>query len=168
MLHLCSEKIILTEILSLKADIEYIFPLDRFYLTGDYGHTWAKPVGVNKYRVGLDSLGVAMAGDILYIKARKIGKKVNQFKALGTVESSKWIGPILQPFTGIITEVNETAIDSPEIMISDPYEIGWIVEIEVDSDTFQIEQENDLIISVGDRERLEKYIKEDFKRFELV
>lgn len=159
---------ILAEILSLKADIEYIFPLDRFYLAGDNGHTWAKHAAGNNYLVGLDAFGAAMAGDILYVKARKIGRKVNQFKALGTVESSKWIGPILQPFSGTITAFNEKLHENPKLIFLDPYNEGWIVEIEIFEDTFKSEKEHELIISVGNREKLEKFIKNEFKSFELL
>ncbi len=159
---------ILTEILTLAADIEYVFPLDRFYLAGDNGHTWAKHNANNKYLVGLDALGAAMAGDILYIKTRKTGKKVHQFKALGTVESSKWIGPILQPFSGTITAVNEKIIENPTLVNTDPYNEGWIVEIEIEEDIFQAEKDHELIIGVGNREKLEKFNKDEFKNFELI
>ncbi|MFX0209752.1 MAG: glycine cleavage system protein H [Candidatus Hodarchaeota archaeon] len=155
------------EILSLKADIEYVFPLDRYYCVWENGHTWAKHLAGHKYLVGLDAFGAVIAGEILHVRARKVGSMVNQFKALGTVESNKWIGPIMQPFSGTITSFNEKLHEEPKLIYTDPYNQGWVVEIEVIKDTFKSETENELICHIGNREKLEKFIKNEFIRFEL-
>ncbi|MFX0122367.1 MAG: glycine cleavage system protein H [Candidatus Hodarchaeota archaeon] len=158
----------MAEILSLKADIEYTFPLDRYYLIDDNGHSWAKHSKGKNYLVGLDAFGAVIAGDILHVRARKVGTIVKQFKALGTVESNKWIGPILQPFSGTITAFNEKLHENPKLIHADPYNQGWIVEIEINEDTFRLEKEHELISSIGSREKLEKFIKTEFERFELL
>lgn len=159
---------VLVEILSLKADIEYIFPQDRYYLIHTNGHTWALQTLGNKYLVGLDAFGAVIAGDILHVRVRKVGSMVKQFKALGTVESNKWIGAILQPFSGTITAFNEKLHENPKLIRTDPYNQGWIVEIEIIKDTFKSEKEHELICGLGNRDKLKKFIKNEFKRFELL
>lgn len=109
-----------------------------------------------------------IAGDILYVRVRKVGKFVKQFKALGTVETNRWIGAILQPFSGTITTFNEKLQENSGLIHTDPYNEGWIVEIEVIEDTFKSEKEHGLISSIGNRKMLDNFIKNELKRFELL
>lgn len=158
----------MTDNLKVQADIEYEFPLDRYYLAGETGHTWLLPVGDNKYLFGFNSLGAKQAGEIANVKTRKIGKKIKQLKAVGTVESGKWIGPLKTPFTGTITKINDNLNDKPGLINEDPYNEGWIAELEIDQEIFDAEKDHDLIIKLGDKDSLDTFIKHEVKRFELV
>lgn len=152
--------------ISFKADKVYIFPLDRFYLAGDSGHCWSKTISENKLIIGFDSIGAAAAGEIKYVRTRQVGKQLKQLKPLGTLESGKWIGPLLIPFSGTITKINEKVIENPSLINEDPFK-HWIVEIEVEKDLYDEEQNHDLIINIGNKEKLEKYIQSEIERFEL-
>jgi glycine cleavage system H protein len=45
------------------------------------------------------------------------------------VESTKSVSEIFAPITGEVTAVNNALDESPELINSDPYGEGWIVEI---------------------------------------
>ena len=47
------------------------------------------------------------------------------------VESTKSVSDIYVPVSGSITNVNNRLKDSPNLINSDPYGDGWIMEIEV-------------------------------------
>lgn len=158
----------MTDYLKLQADIEYEFPLDRYYLAGETGHTWLLPIGENKYLLGFNSLGAKQAGEIANVKTRKVGKIIKQSKAVGTVESGKWIGPLKTPFTGTMSRINDLLNDKPGIINDDPYNDGWVAELEIDQETLDSEKDNELIIHIGDKETLETFIKKELTRFELI
>ena len=63
------------------------------------------------------------------IKAKAIGQEVAQGKSLATVESSKFVGPVPAPVTGVLVRGNDKLAADPNLAISDPYGEGWIAEI---------------------------------------
>jgi len=48
---------------------------------------------------------------------------------LGEVESTKSVSEIFAPISGEVTAVNTALDESPELINTDPYGAGWIVEI---------------------------------------
>jgi glycine cleavage system H protein len=49
----------------------------------------------------------------------------------GEVESTKSVSEIFAPLSGTVVAINETLGATPELINSDPYGLGWLVEIEV-------------------------------------
>lgn len=101
----------------------YQFMTDSFYWR--HGHTWAR-LEDGKARIGLTSLGVDMAGDIIIVRFKPVGSPVEQGKPLCTIESAKWVGPVESPITGEIVEVNLQVRKSPRTIRKDPYGQGWV------------------------------------------
>lgn len=90
------------------------------------GLTWAKVEPDGKVRVGLTDLGQGIAKRIRSVRIRPKGKTVDQGKAVATMETTKWVGPIESPISGAIEEVNETLKRKPTLINEDPYGEGWI------------------------------------------
>ena len=102
-------------------------------------HVWAKPAEGGMLRVGMTSVAGKLSGGSLsavtYSK-RKLGKQVAQGKSLATVESSKYVGPVPAPVTGVLVKGNPKLESDPNLAISDPYGEGWIAEFQpLDWDT---------------------------------
>ena len=57
------------------------------------------------------------------------------------------------PVSGKILEINEEAVDSPEILNEDSYEKGWLVKIEATGDIAA--EQNDLLEYEDYKEELE-------------
>ena len=72
-------------------------------------------------------------GDIVYIQLPKIGSEVRANSVCGEVESTKSVSEIYAPISGKVVAVNNNLDSKPEIINSDPYGEGWIVEIEISS-----------------------------------
>jgi glycine cleavage system H protein len=51
--------------------------------------------------------------------------------AFGEIESTKSVSDLYAPVSGIVTARNDGLADSPELVNSDPYGAGWVVEIEL-------------------------------------
>jgi glycine cleavage system H protein len=65
----------------------------------------------------------------LTVKKKAIGQELAKGKSVATVESSKFVGPVPIPVTGVVIRGNEKLETDPNIAISDPYGEGWIAEI---------------------------------------
>jgi len=83
-----------------------------------------------KVRVGVDDFAQKQAGELKFMRLFPAGKKVEQGKRFGTLETAKWVGPLLSPVSGTIVESNQEVLDTPTLVNEDPYGKGWMVVIE--------------------------------------
>lgn len=100
-------------------------------------HTWTKAQG-NKARVGITDHAQEALGDIVFIDLPELELTVEAGVDISEIESTKATASVIVPVSGTILAVNEDLGDSPEIMNEDPYDKGWIVEIEM-SDPSELE-----------------------------
>ena len=115
-------------------------PDDLYYLVEK--HVWAKPIEGGVFRVGITAVAAKLSGGklaALTVKAKNIGQEVKQAKSLATLESSKFVGPVPAPLTGIVLRANEKLTADPNLAVSDPYGEGWIIKIKVD-DVSQVDE----------------------------
>jgi glycine cleavage system H protein len=56
---------------------------------------------------------------------------VKQFQKMGEVESVKAVSDIFSPVSGQVLEVNQAAIDEPQLVNQGPYGAGWLVRLEL-------------------------------------
>ncbi|MEE8403748.1 MAG: glycine cleavage system protein H [Candidatus Hydrothermarchaeaceae archaeon] len=95
------------------------FADDCFYeSTGSY--LWAKQEGDN-VRIGLTNLGLALAGDIVYIELPGVGDTVARGEAFGVVETVKATAELNSPVSGEVLEIHEEAADDPSILGGDSW-----------------------------------------------
>ena len=105
-------------------------PEELYYLVEK--HVWARPVDGGLLRVGMTSVAGKLSGGKLAavtVKAKNIGQEIKQGKSLATVESSKFVGPVPAPVTGVLVRANDKLAANPNLAIADPYGEGWIAEI---------------------------------------
>lgn len=70
-------------------------------------------------------------GDIVYLELPAVGTQIEAGTVIGEVESTKSVSELFSPVSGTVVEVNDAAVDGPEIVNSDPYGAGWLVKVEV-------------------------------------
>jgi len=93
-------------------------------------HEWARVDG-SIATVGITRFAVEQLGDITMVDLPKEGETVKKGDVLGTVESVKAVSDIYSPVSGKIVKVNTPLTDSPEYLSDEPYDDGWMVQIEV-------------------------------------
>lgn len=93
-------------------------------------HEWLKPLGSNRFRVGITDYAQTELGDVVFVDLPEVGASVSKGKGMSTVESVKAVSEVYAPIDGKIVEVNSALPDKPDSLNSDPYEAGWIVVIE--------------------------------------
>ncbi|NCA77716.1 MAG: glycine cleavage system protein H [Alphaproteobacteria bacterium] len=91
---------------------------------------WARVSG-NRARIGVTDYVQQNLSDILYFYPPGIGDEIDQFGELGTIESSKAVFELVSPFSGRVIAINEKLEKNPELINENPYELGWIAEIEL-------------------------------------
>jgi len=104
-------------------------PEDLYYLAGDK-LVWARFEADGSVTAGVPDPGQAVAGKVMAVTAKKVGKTIERGKSMGTLESGKWVGPIPAPVSGEIIATNEAVTANPSLVNSDPYGQGWIVRLQ--------------------------------------
>jgi glycine cleavage system H protein len=95
-------------------------------------HEWVQINGTT-VRVGITDYAQDALGDIVFIQLPAIDSMVEIHQGLGEIESTKSVNDVYAPVSGRVSLVNSSLIDTPELLNSDPYDTGWICEMEVDS-----------------------------------
>lgn len=94
-------------------------------------HEWILVEG-KKGVVGITEYAQHSLGDVVFVELPEVGRKLKIGEAFGVVESVKAVSDIYSPCSGIVKAVNESLLDSPEVLNQDPYGEGWLIEIEVE------------------------------------
>ncbi|MDP2767953.1 MAG: glycine cleavage system protein H [Candidatus Methanoperedens sp.] len=100
---------------------------DELYYTKD--HTWARVEDNGGVTVGMDAFGAKSAGNIEFIDLPMEDDEFEGGEAFGSLESAKWVGGLLMPVSGMVTEVNENIEDELGLLAKDPYGEGWLIKI---------------------------------------
>jgi glycine cleavage system H protein len=93
-------------------------------------HEWVTPAKDGPVRVGITHFAQDALGDIVYVQLPDEGATVQAGEAFGEVESTKSVSEIYAPVSGTVVARNEQLGDQPELINTDPYGAGWLVEIE--------------------------------------
>ena len=96
-------------------------------------HEWIRTVD-DRLRIGITDFAQDALGDIVFVTLPEPGTAVQAGRPLGEVESTKSVSEIYAPVSGTVTARNDALTDTPELINSDPYGQGWLVEIEPGAD----------------------------------
>ncbi|MFG3701045.1 glycine cleavage system protein GcvH [Micromonospora sp. NPDC047620] len=95
-------------------------------------HEWVAGDGGGPVRVGITHFAQDALGDIVYVQLPDVGAVVAAGESLGEIESTKSVSEIYAPLGGTVAARNEALGDTPEVINTDPYGAGWLVEITPD------------------------------------
>lgn len=90
-------------------------------------HIWYERLVDGSFRVGMTSVAVALAGDVLAFTPKRVGKPLEANRSCATIESGKWVGPARIAFDGEVLAVNAALIERPSLVNRDPYGAGWMI-----------------------------------------
>ena len=110
--------------------VNFTVPAELYYTKN---HEWAS-VDENVVTVGLTGYRLDEIGEVLFLDLPEDGKTVRQDETFSTIEGVKVVHDFLSPVTGTILEVNEALLEDPAKLNDDPYNEGWLVKIEMDSE----------------------------------
>jgi glycine cleavage system H protein len=93
-------------------------------------HEWLAVDGTT-VRLGITDFAQDQLGDIVYVDLPDVGAELEKDDTFAEVESTKSVGEVYAPFDGVVTAVNDALVDTPELVNSDPYGEGWLIEMTV-------------------------------------
>ena len=94
-------------------------------------HEWVRSPGSGDgtVRVGITQYAQDALGDIVYVQLPDVGEDVESGSAVGELESTKSVSDVYAPVTGTVVSRNDALDQTPELVNSDPYGEGWLMEI---------------------------------------
>jgi len=93
-------------------------------------HEWVRLDG-DIATVGITQYAADALGDVVYVELPAVGAALTSGAIVGEVESTKSVGELYAPLDGEVVEDNQTVVDAPETINSDPYGAGWLVKLRV-------------------------------------
>jgi glycine cleavage system H protein len=110
------------------------FPSDLRYTKE---HEWVRVEG-DAGTIGITDYAQDQLGDVVYLDLPKAGASAAQGEKMGEIESVKAVSDLYSPVTGEITDVNQDAVDNPEVVNDDPYGRGWMIKVRL-ADAVEVE-----------------------------
>lgn len=100
-------------------------------------HEWVRRTGDDTVRVGITDFAQSSLGDVVYIQLPEVGTEVTAGDTFGEVESTKSVSDLYAPVSATVVGVNADLESNPQLVNSDPYGEGWLLELRADSDTLE-------------------------------
>ena len=91
-------------------------------------HDWARVDG-DEATLGITWFAQDSLGELVHFEPPEVGATVSQGAACGEVESVKAVSDVIAPLSGEVLEVNQKAVDEPEVVNEDPYGEGWLIRV---------------------------------------
>jgi glycine cleavage system H protein len=101
-------------------------------LTYTAEHEWIAVMGEGDdavLRVGITAYAQEALGDIVFVTLPAVGTEVEAGQSLGEVESTKSVSDVYAPVAGTVTATNDRLEGAPELLNTDPFGDGWMLEI---------------------------------------
>lgn len=100
-------------------------------------HEWAIFEEDGTVRVGISFYAQKELGNLVFANLPEAGDSVTAGEPFADVESIKTVSDVYSPVTGVVKEINEALIDSPEFINEDPYG-AWFAVIEQVTDKCEL------------------------------
>lgn len=92
-------------------------------------HEWVRMKN-NRATIGITDFAQGQLGDVVFVELPAEGTELTKGSPFGVVESVKTVSDIYAPVTAKVVKVNKDLESQPELVNSDPYGQGWMIEIE--------------------------------------
>lgn len=96
-------------------------------------HEWLGFRG-SEVTIGITQYAQEQLGDVVFVELPELGDQLQQGDEAVVIESVKAAGEIMAPLSGTVVAVNESLIDAPELLNSDPQAEGWILKLALTTD----------------------------------
>jgi glycine cleavage system H protein len=101
-------------------------------------HEWVRRSGDDTVRVGITDFAQSALGDVVFVQLPDVGSEVTGGESFGEVESTKSVSDLFAPVSGTVSAVNADLEGSPQLVNSDPYGAGWLLDVRA-SDAAELE-----------------------------
>jgi len=95
-------------------------------------HEWIRNNGDGTVAIGVTDYAQQQLGDLVFLELPEVGSHYHAGDSCAVLESVKAASDVYAPLAGKVTAVNETLVDTPEIINQDPYHDGWLFTMQAD------------------------------------
>lgn len=95
-------------------------------------HEWVKTEADGTIAVGITQHAQELLGDMVFVEAPTVGRKLNAQEECVVVESVKAAADVYAPVSGEVVATNDALDSAPETINSDPYG-AWIFKMKPDN-----------------------------------
>lgn len=113
-------------------------------------HQWMKKEN-DEVLVGITDYAQSELRSVVFVNCPEVGDSVVAGESFAEVESVKVVSEVISPVSGIVSEVNEDLLDSPEQINESPYD-AWLVRVKNVLETAELltaEQYRNFLVSMG-------------------
>jgi glycine cleavage system H protein len=100
-------------------------------------HEWVRVNG-SIARIGITDFAQDSLGDVVFVQLPDVGLDIVAGASASEIESTKSVSDVYVPVSGSVHAVNDALTDTPELVNSDPYGEGWILEVAL-ADTSELD-----------------------------
>jgi glycine cleavage system H protein len=93
-------------------------------------HEWVRRNGGDTVRIGITDFAQSALGDVVFVQLPDVGTEVTAGESFGEVESTKSVSDLYAPVSGKVSAVNGDLEGSPQLVNSDPYGAGWLLDVQ--------------------------------------
>lgn len=94
-------------------------------------HEWVSVSDEGVATIGITDHAQEALGDLVFVELPEVDDEVSQGDPCAVVESVKAASDLYAPVSGRIIAINEELDADPAIINSDPYDDGWLFQIEL-------------------------------------
>lgn len=95
-------------------------------------HEWLSAPQDGVATVGITAHAAEALGDVVFVDLPAAGSRVTAGEPCGELESTKSVSDLYSPVSGEVTEINQSAVDDPSLINSEPFGSGWLFRVRVD------------------------------------
>lgn len=95
-------------------------------------HEWIRQEG-NLVTIGITQFAVDQLGDVTQVDLPSEGETLKRRDVFASVESVKAVSDVYAPVSGKVVKINSPLQDSPEYVNEEPYDGGWMAQVEMSS-----------------------------------
>ena len=100
-------------------------------------HEWVRRTGADTVRVGITDFAQSSLGDVVFVQLPEVGAQVTAGESFGEVESTKSVSDLFAPVTAKVVAVNGDLDGNPQLVNSEPYDGGWLVDLQAEAAALQ-------------------------------
>lgn len=109
--------------------MEFDVPEELYYTES---HEWVEQRN-GSVRIGITDFAQDELGDIVFVELPSTGDTLERDEIFSVIESIKAVSDIYSPVAGDVVAINDDLRDTPEMINEDPFDDGWMIEVDTDS-----------------------------------
>jgi glycine cleavage system H protein len=93
-------------------------------------HEWVSLDG-NTGTIGVTDYAQGELGDVVFVDIDPSLSEIKKGETFGTIEAVKTVSDLYAPCSGKVVEINKSLGDTPEVVNTDPFGLGWMIKVEI-------------------------------------